>query len=112
MYLVSDSDLQTGWTIGLVVAVVVVLIVVVLLVAILLAARRILAAAVRCLHAVERIRTNTEPLHELTTTNAVAGQLLGGAAAIKTHAEIIASALEATQNPPAPSHRQEASRHE
>ena len=101
MYLISDSALQGGWTIGLVVALLVVVIVVVLLVAILLAARRILAAAVRCLHAVEKIRANTQPLHELTTTNAVAAQLLGGAGAIKTHAEIIASALEATENPAA-----------
>ena len=99
MYLVSDSSLLVGWTIGLVVAVVVVLIVVILLVTILLAARRILAAAVRCLHAVEKIRANTEPLHELATTNAVAGQLHDAASAIKTHAEVIASALEATELP-------------
>ena len=99
MFLISDSDLQTDWTIGLVVAVAVVLIVVVLLGAILLAARRILAAAIRCLHAVEAIRASTEPLHALTTTNAVAADLLGGAGAIKKHAEIIASALEATEQP-------------
>ena len=110
MHLIADSDLQTGWTIGLVIAVVVVVLVVVLLATILLAARRILAAAVRCLHAVEGIRGNTQPLHELTTTNAVAGQLLGGAASIKRHAEIIASALEATEHPatgqPREAHRQ------
>ena len=99
MYLISDSDLQAGWTIGLVVAVLVVVVVVVLLVAILLAGRRILAAAVRCLHALEKIRLSTQPLHELTTTNAVAADLLGGAAAIKHHAEVIASALEATEAP-------------
>ena len=99
MYLVSDADLLTGWTIGLVVAVLVVVIVVVLLVTILVAARRILAAAVRCLHAVERIKNNTEPLQELATTRAVAAQLNGAAGAIKKHAEVIASALEATEHP-------------
>ena len=111
MQLIADSDLQTGWTIGLVVTVLVVVVVVVLLATILLAARRILAAAIRCLHAVEAIRSNTQPLHELTTTNAVAGQLLGGAGSIKRHAEIIATALEATEHP-APSHHREAHRHE
>ena len=111
MYLISDSDLLRGLTIGLVVAVVVVLVVVVLLAAILLAARRILAAAVRCLNAVEAIRGNTQPLHELTTTNAVAADLLGGAGAIKRHAEVIASALEATESP-SPAQPREAQRHE
>ena len=99
MYLASDSNLLTGWMIGLALAVVVVLIVVILLATILLAARRILAAAVRCLHAVERIRASTEPLHELPTTNAVAGQLNDAACTIKRHAEVIASALEATESP-------------
>lgn len=111
MYLLSDSDLQSGWTIGLVAAIAVVVIVVVLLVAILLAARRILAAAVRCLHAVEAIRASTQPLHALTTTNAVAADLLDGAASIKKHAEVIASALEATENP-AHSHARESRHHE
>lgn len=111
MFLISDPDLLGGWTIGLVVALVVVVIVVVLLGAILLAARRILAAAVRCLHAVEAIRANTQPLHALTTTNVVAADLLGGAVAIKTHAEIIASALEATEHP-APAHHREVHKHE
>ncbi len=99
MFLVSDAALLAGWTIGLVLAVLVVVVVVVLLVTILLAARRILAAAVRCLNAVERTRANTEPLHELATTNAVAGQLNDAACSIKKHAEVIASALEATEHP-------------
>ena len=99
MYLVADSGLQAGWTVGLVAAIAVVVIVVVLLLAILLAARRILAAAIRCLHAVEAIRASTEPLHALTTTNKVAADLLAGAGAIKKHAEVIASALEATEHP-------------
>ena len=99
MYLVSDSDLLTGWTIGLVVTLLVVVVVVVLLLTIWVAARRILAAAVRCLHAVERIKNNTEPLQELATTRAVASQLEDAARMIKKHAEVIASALEATEHP-------------
>ena len=99
MYLVSDSDLLTGWTIGLVVTLLVVVVVVVLLLTIWVAARRILAAAVRCLHAVERIKANTEPLQELATTRAVAKQLEDAACTIKKHAEVIASALEATEHP-------------
>lgn len=98
MTLIADADLQTYWTIGLVAVALVVVVVVVLLVAILLGARRILAAAVRCLHAVEAIRQNTDPLWDLTTTNRVAGDLLAGAGAIKHHAEAIASALEATEH--------------
>ena len=103
-YLIADPDLQTYWSIGLGLAVLVVVIVVALLLTILVAARRILAAAVRCLQAVQRIKTNTDPLWDLTTTNAVATQILGGASAIRHHAEQIATALEATEHGRAPSH--------
>jgi hypothetical protein len=112
VYLITDPDLRYAWTLGLIVAVVVVIAVVVLLVAILLAARRILAAAARCLKAVETIRVSTTPLHELTTTNAVAGDLLSGAGSIKKHAEAIAGALEATEQPSTRSDSMEAQRHE
>lgn len=98
MTLIADADLQTYWTIGAVLVALVVVIVVVLLVAILLGARRVLAAAVRCLHAVQAIRQNTDPLWDLTATNRVAGDLLAGAGAIKQHADAIASALEATEH--------------
>lgn len=96
--LISDGDLGRYWTIGLILIVLVVVIVVVLLLAIIVFARRILAAAVRCLHAVEKIRSNTLPLWELSTTNEVAGDILGGAASIKKRAEAIAGALEATEH--------------
>ena len=98
VFLISDSDLGRYWTIGLVLVVLVVVIVVVLLLAIIVFARRILAAAVRCLHAVEKIRNNTLPLWDLATTNEVAGDILGGAASIKKRAEAIAGALEATEH--------------
>ena len=98
MLLLGDADLQAFWTIGMIAAVLVVVIVVALLLAILLAAKRILAAAVRCLLAVRKIRTNTDPLWDLTTTNQVASDLLAGAESIRHHAEVIASALEATED--------------
>lgn len=98
MTLTADSDLQTYWLIGLALVVLVVVIVVALLVAIIVGARRILAAAVRALAAVEAIRRNTDPLWDLTTTNHVAADLLGGAASIKRHTEAIAGALEATEH--------------
>ncbi len=98
MTLIADADLQTYWLLGVVLAAVVVVIVVVLLVAILLGARRILAAALRALAAVQSIRRNTDPLWDLTTTNKVAGELLAGALSIKRHAEVIAGALEATEH--------------
>lgn len=98
MTLTADPDLQAHWLIGLVLVALVVVIVVALLITILLGARRILAAAVRGLGAVEGIRQNTDPLWELTTTNQVAGDLLAGAVSIKRHAEGIAGALEATEH--------------
>ena len=98
MLLISDSDLGGYWTIGIIAVALVVVIVVVLLVAILLAARRILAAALRCLTAVDAIRQNTLPLWDLTTTNKVAREILGGAGSIKGHVEAIAGALEATEH--------------
>jgi hypothetical protein len=98
MMLLADADLGTYWLIGLGAVAAVVVIVVVLLLAILVGARRILKAAQRADAAVERIRQNTLPLWDLTTTNHVAGDLLAGATSIKRHAEMLASALEATEH--------------
>lgn len=98
MSLIADTDLQTYWVIGLVAVALVVVVVVALLLAIIAGARRILAAAGRALAAVERIQGNTDPLWDLTTTNRVAGELLAGAGSIKRHAELLASALEATEH--------------
>lgn len=96
--LISDSALGRDWTIGVVLSVLVVVIVVVLLLAIIVFARRILAAAVRCLHAVEKIRANTLPLWDLATTNEVAADILATAASIKKRADAVAGALEATEH--------------
>lgn len=98
VFLISDSDLGRDWTIGLILSVLVVVIVVVLLVAIIIFARRILAAAVRCLLAVQKIRDNTLPLWDLATTNEVAADILATAASIKKRAEAVAGALEATEH--------------
>ena len=98
MTLVADADLQTYWLIGLGLVTLAVVIVVALLVTIIVGARRILAAALRALAAVESIRKNTDPLWELTTTNRVAADLLGGAVSIRRHTEAIAGALEATEH--------------
>lgn len=92
------SDLLRDWIIGVVLVALVVVIVVVLLLAILMSARSILSSAVRSINAVERIRTNTLPLWDLPTTNAVAGDILTTAASIKRRAEAVASALEATEH--------------
>lgn len=98
MTLIADTALQTYWLTGLVLVALAVVIVVALLVAIIVGARRILAAAVRALAAVGAIRKNTDPLWDLTTTNRVATDLLGGTASIKRHTEAIAGALEATEH--------------
>ena len=91
----SDSDLLTRWTIGMVAAIVIVLVVAILLVMIIDQARGILAAAARCLEAVRKIRPNVEPIWELETTNRVADQLVGGAQSIAGHAKLLADTLEA-----------------
>lgn len=98
MLLIADSELLSDWTIGLVLAAVVVVVVVALLLTILVTARRILGAAVRALNAVERIRVNTLPLWDLTTTNQVARDLLLGARSIRRHAAALAGALESTEH--------------
>ena len=90
----TDAQLYTDWIIGLIIAAVVVVIVAVLLILILALARSILANAVRALHAVERIRVNTQPIWALQDTNAVGEQLLEGAQSIREHAEAAADVLE------------------
>ncbi len=98
MLLISDADLTTYGTVGLIAAAAVVLIVVVLLLTILWAARRILRAARRSLKAVESVRHSTLPLWDLTTTNQVARDLHGSASSIRRRVDLIAGALEATEH--------------
>lgn len=95
----TDAQLYTDWIIGLIIAAVVVVIVAVLLLWILALVRSILANAVRALHAVERIRANTQPIWALQDTNAVGVQLLEGARSIREHAEAAADVLESHAEP-------------
>ncbi len=91
----TDSTLVTRWGLGVAAAAVVVLLVAVLLLLIIVAARAILGAAVRCLHAVEAIRTNVEPIWDLGTTNQVAEGISAGARNIEAKAQLLASTLDA-----------------
>lgn len=91
----TDSQLLTRWIVAMVLIAVVVVLVVVLLLLIIVMARGILAAAVRCLGAVEKIRANVEPLWALETTNQVAEKLVGGAQSIEGKARLLADAVEA-----------------
>jgi len=95
----TDADLYTYWIIGLIIAALVIVVVAVLLLWILALARSITANAIRALHAVERIRANTQPIWALQDTNAVGGQLLEGAQSIKEHATEIADTLEGHAQP-------------
>ena len=97
----TDSDLLARWIIGLVAAGVIVVVVVALLLLIINEARRILNAAVRCLHAVRAIRTNVEPIWELHTTNTVAEDIVTGAQSIEGKARLLADVLEAHESAPA-----------
>ena len=90
----TDSDLYTYWYIGLIITAIVVVIAAALLLWILALARSIATNATRALRAVERIRTNTQPIWALQDTNAVGVQLLEGAQSIRKHAEEAADVLE------------------
>ena len=90
----SDADLWAAWRMWILVATVVVLLAAGLLITILVTARRILAEAVRALHAVEAIRTNTQPVWELKTTNQVAEQILQTVEAIEQKGGALVGALE------------------
>lgn len=95
----TDAQLYTDWIIGLIITVVVVVIVAALLLWILALARSIAANATRALHAVERIRANTQPIWALQDTNAVGLQILEGAQSIREHAEAAADVLEGHTEP-------------
>jgi sensor c-di-GMP phosphodiesterase-like protein len=91
------ADLYAYWYLGLGIGALVVVIVAALLLWILALVRSIAANATVALHAVEQIRTNTQPIWALQDTNAVGVQLLEGAQSIRAHAETIADVLESGQ---------------
>jgi len=86
------------WLIGFIAALVVVLLVAGLLIGILVEARRIRALAIAASGLVEEIDTNTRIVWALRDTNAVAGALLGGAAAIDANAAEIVAAVSGPQD--------------
>jgi hypothetical protein len=67
-----------------------------LLIVILVVARRILAEAVRALHAAETIRANTQAIWALQTTNEVAERLLDTVEGIAKKGGALAGALQGT----------------
>ena len=91
----SDAELWAAWRLWIVVATVVVLLAAGLLLTILVTARRLLAEAVRALHAVETIRAYTQPVWELNATNQVAEQILQTVEAIEQKGGALVGALEA-----------------
>ncbi len=85
------------WLIGFIAALVVVLLVAGLLIGILVEARRIRALAIAASGLVEEIDANTRIVWALRDTNAVAGALLRGAAAIDENAAAIVGAVSGPQ---------------
>ncbi|MBA3667704.1 MAG: hypothetical protein H0W65_08275 [Sphingomonas sp.] len=81
------------WLIGFIAALIVVLLVAALLIGILVEARRIRSLALAASNLVQEIDANTRIVWALRDTNAVAGALLGGAAAIDANAAAIVAAV-------------------
>ena len=81
------------WILGFIVAGLVVVVVAALLIGILLEARRILRLARAANEIVAQIDANTRSVWALTTTNAVAGQILEGAQAIDRNAAAVVDGL-------------------
>lgn len=88
----ASSELYQGWYIGLAIAAVVVTLAAILLLTIIFLARRIARLARTALDVVQQIDANTRPIWSISTTNAVAESLLGGAHAIERNVWAIAEA--------------------
>lgn len=84
-----------NWYLGMGIGGLVVAVVAALLLTIIGVARSILKNATHALGVAKEIVSNTKPIWDLETTNAVAVQLLEGARAIEQHATQIADVLEA-----------------
>ena len=84
---------MSPWLIGFIAALIVVLLVAALLIGILVEARRIRALALAASRLVQEIDANTRIVWALRDTNAVAGALLCGAAAIDANAAAIVGAV-------------------
>lgn len=93
----TEKQFVRSWYIGIAITAGVVTAVAALLLAIIGTARSILGNARRALGLANEIVANTRPIWELEQTNAVAAQLLEGAAAIERHATEVADTLETPQ---------------
>jgi hypothetical protein len=90
---VTSADLWAAWRLWMIVAAVIILVAAGLLVAIWLTARNIAAHARRALRAAEAIRSRTQPIWELQTTNEVAEQILETVQSLEAKATGLAEAL-------------------
>ena len=89
---------MSPWLIGFIAALIVVLLVAALLIGILVETRRIRSLANAASGLVQEIDANTRIVWALRDTNAVAGALLGGAAAIDANAAAIVGAVSGAQD--------------
>ena len=92
----DETTLFSNFYVGLAIAVVIIVAAALLLILVILAARRILRLANAALGLVGQIKENTNSIWELQTTNKVATDILEGANAIDSHAELVVEALQKT----------------
>ncbi len=90
----NDAELWSAWRLWMIVATVIVLVAATLLIIIWRTARGIHAEALRALAAAEKIRTNTNPIWALETTNDVATSMLQTVQHIEQNGGALAGALE------------------
>ena len=89
----TDAELWAQWRLWMGLAVVIVLVAAVLLILIWRTARGIMTEALRALAAAQQIKTNTDPIWALATTNEVAGTMLATVQHIEKNGGALASAL-------------------
>lgn len=90
----TDAELWSAWRLWMGVATAIILVAATLLIIIWRTARGIYTEAVRALMAAEKIRTNTDPIWALQTTNEVATEMLGTVQHIEQNGGALANALE------------------
>jgi len=98
----SAQEIYDWWFIWLIIGAGVVVAAAVLLITIIALAHRIAVLAKTALEIVEEIQSETEPIWQLSATNQVAQDLLGGAEAIRDNAGAINSALAHSAPRPEP----------
>jgi len=96
----SAHEIYQWWFLWLGIGAALVVAAAALLITILALAHRIAVLARTALAVVEEIQSDTEPIWKLGTTNQVAGDLLGGAEAIRDNAVAITSVLTHGNEPP------------